>query len=865
MNVFVRVRPLSKKEEKADGFSCVETEAGRHVFLSEFCEERDYLREKRLKCRSFTYDSVFGPTSTQSEVYRTSTAPLVLQVASGRNACCFCYGATGAGKTHTMLGTAEHPGVMVLALQGLFEELKGKATSHVKFSYLEIYNETVRDLLTPSDKVLDIRESENSTVVPGLSFFECQSADQVLTMLHAGNQRRTTEETRSNATSSRSHAVLQVLVTSTPVGGGPNDAVVGKLSLIDLAGSERHLATESRSQRSVEGANINKSLLALSSCISALVEGQKHIPFRNSKLTKLLKDSLGGTCMTSMIANVSPASNVINESANTLHWADRAKQITAKEGPATPMTPRRPRPFSAMATPSGHGSTSQYANLHGGQTPMSTGGVSTERPPIPFQLLGSSPAPTRTLSMGTKEGNPDTTTTTNPTLLGKKKDACTRCLHLSTELDTLRAKHQADRDALTGELVAAQQTLVTQASELAVAQAQAAASASASASGQIGDQDPSVAAALQAARDGQLLEMKNLLQKAETQIRLLLERNAAFEREVDGLRQSALVVQDTEAVAVQLQLREHEAQTALAEQETRQLRAAVAAAESQLAAKQSALDAMERRLEALTQNTNTSSEMTTTGTGTGKAMGKGTWRVDLGQGDGEEGATATASAPTQTRENGGVDQDASMEAMRTPPPSIFGAQATAMCSHPVADRYGPPRGRVEIDSDTDMGSPQGEEVNGSGNCHGTSNMDAALGELKKQCSKRGEAALAALRTPQRQTPSRSAVLKGTLGAMREATATATTTTNHKTTTTTTTTTPGGRKREAPTPALSPKDKQVKRSEWVDDEDANANENENENESGSGSHGEVQVDEKQQNRTKKNSRYPVRSVFGANKL
>ena len=111
------------------------------MFLSEFCEERDYLRQNRLKCRSFTFDCAFGPDATQEEVYRASTEPLIEQVAAGRNACCFCYGATGAGKTHTMLGTTEQPGVMVHALRGLFQRLAKEGwaeTAVVKLSYLEV-------------------------------------------------------------------------------------------------------------------------------------------------------------------------------------------------------------------------------------------------------------------------------------------------------------------------------------------------------------------------------------------------------------------------------------------------------------------------------------------------------------------------------------------------------------------------------------------------------------------------------------------------------------------------------------------------------------------------------------------------------
>ncbi|CAG9461187.1 unnamed protein product [Pedinophyceae sp. YPF-701] len=331
INVIVRARPMSERETAEEAFPCVEVEGSQTVLLSEFCAEGDVLRKQRVQCRPFSFDAVFGPQSGQLEVYQASCAALVDDVLQGHNACCFCYGATGAGKTHTMLGSEREPGVMVLALCDLYDKLAGPEFSafQVKLSYLEVYNEAVRDLLTSSSKPLDVREDQRGVVVAGLTLVEARSAGDVMRMLHVGNRRRTTEATRCNAVSSRSHAVLQVNVSATDTQGRE---IAGKLSLIDLAGSERHIATEGRSQRTVEGANINRSLLALSSCISALADGKSHIPYRNSKLTKLLKDSLGGTCKTVMIANVSPSSSSIGETFNTLHWANRAKRITVKLG-----------------------------------------------------------------------------------------------------------------------------------------------------------------------------------------------------------------------------------------------------------------------------------------------------------------------------------------------------------------------------------------------------------------------------------------------------------------------------------------------------------------------------------------------------
>ncbi|KAK9106795.1 hypothetical protein Syun_022806 [Stephania yunnanensis] len=316
--VFVRLRPMAKKEKEAGSRCCIRIVNRKDIYLTEFASSgNDYLRLKRLRGRHFTFDAAFPDSTTQQEVYSKTTAELVEGVLQGRNGSVFCYGATGAGKTYTMLGTVENPGVMVLAIKDLFTMMRQRSydgNHAVHLSYLEVYNETVRDLLSPG-RPLVLREDK-----------------QVMSLLQQGNQNRTTEPTRVNETSSRSHAILQV-VAEYQVRDSAMSVVnqVGKLSLIDLAGSERALATDQRTLRSIEGANINRSLLALSSCINALVEGKKHIPYRNSKLTQLLKDSLGGTCNTVMIANVSPSNLSFGETQNTLHWADRAKQIRTKQ------------------------------------------------------------------------------------------------------------------------------------------------------------------------------------------------------------------------------------------------------------------------------------------------------------------------------------------------------------------------------------------------------------------------------------------------------------------------------------------------------------------------------------------------------
>lgn len=330
--VFVRLRPMAKKEKEAGSRCCVRIVNRRDVFLTEFATENDYLRLKRVRGRHFTFDASFPDSTTQQEVYATTTADLVEGVLQGRNGSVFCYGATGAGKTYTMLGTVENPGVMVLAIKDLFAKIRQRSCdgNHVvHLSYLEVYNETVRDLLSPG-RPLVLREDKQGIVAAGLTQYRAYSTDEVMALLQQGNMNRTTEPTRINETSSRSHAILQVIAEYQVKDGSNVISRVGKLSLIDLAGSERALATDQRTLRSLEGANINRSLLSLSSCINALVEGKKHIPYRNSKLTQLLKDSLGGACNTVMIANISPSNLSLGETQNTLHWADRAKEIRTK-------------------------------------------------------------------------------------------------------------------------------------------------------------------------------------------------------------------------------------------------------------------------------------------------------------------------------------------------------------------------------------------------------------------------------------------------------------------------------------------------------------------------------------------------------
>jgi kinesin family member 18/19 len=294
---------------------------------------------KRVKDQTFGFDRIFDENASQTDIYESTTKQLLSSVLDGYNATVFAYGATGCGKTHTITGTHQQPGIIFLTMQELFErvgEMSEDKVTEISLSYLEIYNETIRDLLNPGNNKagLMLREdSQQAVSVAGLSSHRPQNVEEVMDMIVRGNALRTMSPTEANAVSSRSHAVLQINVAQKDRNASVDEPhTMATLSIIDLAGSERASATKNRGERLLEGANINKSLLALGSCINALCDPRKrnHVPYRNSKLTRLLKFSLGGNCKTVMIVCVSPSSQHFDETQNTLRYANRAKNIQTK-------------------------------------------------------------------------------------------------------------------------------------------------------------------------------------------------------------------------------------------------------------------------------------------------------------------------------------------------------------------------------------------------------------------------------------------------------------------------------------------------------------------------------------------------------
>ncbi|QGN15685.1 hypothetical protein FIM1_2378 [Kluyveromyces marxianus] len=300
-------------------------------------------RLRRFGEQKFIFDKIFDTDVTQQEVYQNTTRPLLDSVLDGYNGTVFAYGATGCGKTYTISGTSEQPGIIFLTMQELFvrmEQLRDTKKFELQLSFLEIYNEQIHDLLDPdipSQKLVIREDSESKTFVSNLSKHSPQNVEEVMDLVIKGNMNRTTSPTDANETSSRSHAVLQIHVTQmNRTADIKQDQTFATLSIIDLAGSERAAVTKNRGERLIEGANINRSLLALGNCINALCVSSTraglscHVPYRDSKLTRLLKFSLGGNCKTVMIVCISPSSKHYDETLNTLKYANRAKEIKTK-------------------------------------------------------------------------------------------------------------------------------------------------------------------------------------------------------------------------------------------------------------------------------------------------------------------------------------------------------------------------------------------------------------------------------------------------------------------------------------------------------------------------------------------------------
>ena len=348
--VCVRCRPLSPLECQLSNTETIRIMDNKMLVLMDPIEYNgpSTVFKNRTREQTYAFDFAFDKYSSQITVFENSTKFLIDGVVNGYNATVFAYGATGAGKTYTMLGNDNNPGIIPLTFQDLFKKvnLYKDREYKLKFWYLEIYNENIRDLLKFIDKpntiilnddneFLDLREDPiKGVMISGITEVNVNNSSDMLKILKRGNRNRTIEATGANETSSRSHAILQVSIEYKEKNSGIDYEIkYSKLSLVDLAGSERASATQNRGIRLIEGANINRSLLTLGNCINALCDAaakgikKPYVPYRDSKLTRLLKDSLGGNARTVMIANVSPSINTFDDTYNTLKYANRAKNI----------------------------------------------------------------------------------------------------------------------------------------------------------------------------------------------------------------------------------------------------------------------------------------------------------------------------------------------------------------------------------------------------------------------------------------------------------------------------------------------------------------------------------------------------------
>lgn len=319
VTVTVRFRPLSPREIRQ----------GEEIAW--YADGETIVRNEHNPSIAYAYDRVFGPTTTTRHVYDVAAQHVVNGAMEGVNGTIFAYGVTSSGKTHTMHGDQRSPGIIPLAVKDAFSIIQETPNREflLRVSYLEIYNEVVNDLLNPAGQNLRIREDSQGTFVEGIKEEVVLSPAHALSLIAAGEEHRHVGSTNFNLLSSRSHTIFTLTIESSPCGENiAGEAVhLSQLNLIDLAGSESSKA-ETTGMRRKEGSYINKSLLTLGTVISKLTDGRAtHIPYRDSKLTRLLQSSLSGHGRVSLICTVTPSTSNSEETHNTLKFAHRTKHI----------------------------------------------------------------------------------------------------------------------------------------------------------------------------------------------------------------------------------------------------------------------------------------------------------------------------------------------------------------------------------------------------------------------------------------------------------------------------------------------------------------------------------------------------------
>ncbi|XP_032292241.1 kinesin-like protein KIF13A isoform X1 [Drosophila virilis] len=347
IKVAVRVRPFNRREIELGTKCIVEMEKQQTILQNPPTLEK----MERKQPKTFAFDHCFyslnpedDSFASQETVFDCVGRDILDNAFQGYNACIFAYGQTGSGKSYTMMGSQENKGIIPRLCDKLFLAIANKSTPElmykVEVSYMEIYNEKVHDLLDPKPNKHSLKVREHNVLGPyvdGLSQLAVASYQDIDNLMTEGNKSRTVAATNMNAESSRSHAVFSVVLTQilTDQATGVSGEKVSRMSLVDLAGSERAVKTGAVGDRLKEGSNINKSLTTLGLVISKLADqsngkkggNEKFVPYRDSVLTWLLKDNLGGNSRTVMVATISPSADNYEETLSTLRYADRAKRI----------------------------------------------------------------------------------------------------------------------------------------------------------------------------------------------------------------------------------------------------------------------------------------------------------------------------------------------------------------------------------------------------------------------------------------------------------------------------------------------------------------------------------------------------------
>ena len=341
--ISVRVRPLNSKEKEESDYKTIKVISVSKLIISipteysfEENSEINHIKVAKEKQSSFEFDFVFDENSSQSQIYDYTTRNLINNVLEGYNATVLAYGATGTGKTYTMVGNGVNNGIMIRTIKDLFYYVNNNIMDNkqfvIKISFIEIYNETIKDLLSNDNSIVELKtDSKKGLVLKNALIKKISNENEAFNLIMKGNKNRTEKFTEYNNNSSRSHAILNIYIEieDQEINFKQNKSI-GKFMLLDLAGCEK--TSFNNNIKNKELGSINKSLLALNKCINLLVSKNRgFIPWRDSNLTRLLQESLCGNSKLVIIATVSMALDAFDETMFTLNFANKAKNLKLKK------------------------------------------------------------------------------------------------------------------------------------------------------------------------------------------------------------------------------------------------------------------------------------------------------------------------------------------------------------------------------------------------------------------------------------------------------------------------------------------------------------------------------------------------------